>query len=219
MLERRALALGKEYESITNRFTHDRYAIRCGPGVHSSYQRQIVNMSIGAQGALVYQPLTRARLSRLAWVSREGVRSPIAIEPVAMPRGYTYATLSPDGRRAVVGLVNSQIKRSLAMLDLERGTVTPIGDATWSAVHCPIWSPGTQSILCSASGGIGYKVMSIPLAGGGPPQAIWGEAGFEYTLSSLTPDGRTVLFSQWYNRDKIGDLMTLALGRTSDPSR
>jgi len=187
-------------------------------GVDSSYQRLIVNMSISAQGALVYQPFTRARLSRLAWMSREGVRSPIAIEPVAMPSGYTYATLSPDGRRAAVGLVNSQIKRSLAMLDLERGTVTPIGDPTWSSVHCPIWSSGTQSILCTASNGARYNMVSVPLTGGGLPQVLWGEDGFEYQLSSLTPDGRTLLFSQWYNRDKIGDLMTLALGKDQRPA-
>lgn len=48
-------------------------------------------------------------------------------------------------------------------------------------------------------------------------RALWGEAGFEYTLSSLTPDGAHDPFSQWYNRDKIGDLMTLALGKDQRP--
>ena len=185
--------------------------------VHFSYQRQIVNMSISAHGTLVYQPFARDRQSRLAWLSREGERSSILIEPLAMPPGNTFATLSPDGRRAVVALVSSQIKRSLAMLDLERGTLAPISDPKWSAVGVPIWSPGTQSILCAATSGAGYNIVSVPLTGGGPPQVLWGEAGFEYMLSSLTPDGRTLLFSQWYNRDKIGDLMTLALGKDQRP--
>ena len=185
--------------------------------VHFNHQRQIVNMSISAQGPLVYQPMSRVRQSRLAWLNREGERSPISMEPLAMPPGRTSATISPDGRRAVVELVSSQLKRSLAMLDLERGTLTPIGDPTWSAVGVPIWSPGTQSILCTATNGVGYKITSIPLSGGGPPEVLWGEAGFEYTLSSLTPDGRALLFSQWYNRDKIGDLMTLARGKDERP--
>ncbi len=186
-------------------------------GVHASYQRQIVNMSISAQGVLVYQPLGGARQSRLAWVSREGVQSPISIEPLGMAPGRTSATLSPDGRRVVVELVSSQAKRSLAMLDLERGTVTPIGDPKWLAVGAPIWSPASQSIACAAASGARYNIMSIPLTGGGPPQMVWGEAGFEYNLSSFTPDGRTLLFSQWNNRDKIGDLMTIALGEDQRP--
>jgi eukaryotic-like serine/threonine-protein kinase len=186
-------------------------------GVQVSVNRRIVNMSISGRGALVYQPLGPARLSRLAWMSRDGVRSPISIEPLAMTPGNTSATLSPDGRRAAVGLIDSQIKRSLAMLDLERGTLTPISDPEWVYASNPIWSPGTQSILCSAAINTGNTIVSIPLTGGGPPQVLWGEPGFEYTPGSLTPDGRVLLFSQWYNRDKIGDLMTLALGKDQRP--
>jgi len=186
--------------------------------VHFSSQRQIVNMGISAHGALVYQPFVRARRSRLAWMSREGERSPIAIEPLNMAPGQTSATLSPDGRRAVVEIVSSQLKRSLAMLDLERGTVTPIGDPKWATVFRPIWSAGTQSILCSASPGVGWSIMSMPLAGGGPPQVVWSEPGVEFHPGSLTPDGHTFLFSQWSNRDKIGDLMTLGLGKDQRPA-
>jgi len=179
--------------------------------------RRSFNFGISAQGALVYQPLARTRTSRLAWLNRDGVPSPIAIEPLAMTPGNTSATFSPDGRRAAVALVDSQIRRSLAMLDFERGTLTPISATEWVYASSPIWSPGTQSILCSAAINAGNTIVSIPLTGGGPPQMLWGEPGFEYLPSSLTPDGRTLLFSQWYNRDKIGDLMTLGLGKDQRP--
>jgi len=186
--------------------------------VHFSSNRQIVNMGISASGTLVYQPLVRARRSRLAWMSREGERSPIAIEPLAMVPGLTNATLSPDGRRAVVEILSNQVRRSLLMLDLERGTLTPIGDPKWSSVYGPIWSAGTQNILCSTSTGAGWSIMSIPLAGGGPPQVVWSEPGVEFIPGSITPDGHTFLFSQWSNRDKIGDLMTLGLGKDQRPA-
>jgi serine/threonine protein kinase len=106
-------------------------------GVHAMYQRQFVNAGISSQGALVYQPIVRARQSRLAWLSKEGVRTPIAFEPLNMPAGRAWATLSPDGRRAVVELLDSQLRRSLATLDLERGTSTRFGDPKWSAVYNP----------------------------------------------------------------------------------
>jgi len=104
------------------------------------------------------------------------------------------------------------------MLDLERGTLTPIGDPKWSSVYGPIWSAGTQNILCFTSTGAGWSIMSIPLAGGGPPQVVWSEPGFEFIPGSITPDGHTFLFSQWSNRDKIGDLMTLGLGKDQRPA-
>lgn len=86
-------------------------------GVHSSYQRQIVNMSIGAQGTLVYQPLTRSFVS-LGVVSREGALAHrdragwhAAGVHIRHPPRTDDAPWSDWSA--------SQIKRSLAMLDLE----------------------------------------------------------------------------------------------------
>lgn len=186
-------------------------------GVPFASNRQYTNVGITSLGQLVYQPSLRDRKSRLVWMSREGIPSPIAIEPVPMVPGQTSAALSPDGRRAAVELSNNQGKRTLAMLDLERGTRSRIGDPNWKTVTLPIWSAGSQNILCAAATGNRWNIMSIPLVGGGPPQVITSEAAAEFIPGSLTPDGHTLLFSQSNNRDKIGDLMSIALGSAERP--
>ena len=58
--------------------------------------------SLARSGTLVYVPGTNfAGAGRtLVWLSRDGREEPIA----APPRAYTYARLSPDGRRAVVAI-------------------------------------------------------------------------------------------------------------------
>lgn len=102
-------------------------------------------------------------------------------------------------------------KPSIAIVDLERGTHTAIGDPAWRGADHPLWCAGTQRVLCIAASGGVYGIWSIPLAGGGRPEVVWSEPGMEFHPGSETPDHRTLLFSRWNNRDKVGDLMTLSL--------
>jgi tRNA A-37 threonylcarbamoyl transferase component Bud32/Tol biopolymer transport system component len=178
-------------------------------GVGNNELRQFINVGLSAGGTLVYQPRGAVQRWQLAWMGRDGVRAPIALE--ALPIGRSSAMVSPDGRRAVTVVRNEAGKPTVVILDLERGTQTAIGDPTWRGADYPVWCADTQRILCSAASGGVYGIGSIPLVGGGSSEMVWSEPGVEFHPSSVTGDGQTLFFSQWNNRDKIGDLMTLSL--------
>jgi Tol biopolymer transport system component len=179
------------------------------PGVARHETRQFINVGLSAGGTLVYQPRGAVQRWRPAWLGRDGTQVPIEMEP--LPIHSSHATLSPDGRRVAVALRSETGKPSIAIVDLERGTQTAIGDPAWRGADIPVWCADTQRILCTAASGGVYSIWSVPLAGNGPPEVVWSEPGMEFHPASLTPDHRTLLFSQWNNLDKVGDIMTLSL--------
>lgn len=179
------------------------------PGVARNETRQFINVGLSAGGTLVYQPRGAVQNRRPAWLGRDGTQVPIEMEP--LPIHSAHATLSPDGRRAAVALRSESGKPSIAIVDLVRGTQTAIGDPAWRGADIPVWCADAQRILCTAASGGVYSIWSIPLAGGAPPEVVWSEPGMEFHPGSETPDHRTLLFSRWNNRDKVGDLMTLRL--------
>jgi len=177
-------------------------------GVQYNVLRSFIAVGIAARGALVYQPVVRADKSRMAWMDRKGERTPINIEPMAV----RSASLSPDARRAAVSIVGDHSESTAAILDLERGTRTSVGDPK-AFTGYQIWAPGAQNLFSLTRIGPRGGIVIMPVGGGGQPRFLVGEPGFEYHPGSATPDGRTLLFSQWHNRDKVGDLMTIDLGQ------
>ncbi len=177
-------------------------------GVQYNILRSFIAVGISARGTLVYQPVVRADKSRLAWMDRKGERTPINIEPMAV----RSASLTPDARRAAVSIVGDHAESTAAILDLERGTRTSVGDPKAFSGY-QIWAPGAQNLFSLTRIGPRGGIVIMPISGGGQPRILVGEPGFEYHAGSATPDGRTLLFSQWHNRDKVGDLMTLDLAQ------
>jgi hypothetical protein len=181
------------------------------PGVQWDARRASLNMGISARGALVYQPVVRAATVKLAWMDRKGERTPLPIAPFALGS----LTLSSDGRRAAVNLVGSRGESPLAVLDLERGVLTSIGDADAKFYYGALISKDGQRIFSTHDHGSGQSLVSFPFGGGAPVHLLEGEPTFEYGLSSVTLDGRSLLFTMAPKRDKIGDIAVLDLGGKS----
>jgi len=187
-------------------------------GVHQNSSRHFNNFGLTADGTLVYHPLVPARRFRLEWVSPDGAATPIAIPPVAMSPINAALTLSPDGRRAVTTVLSNDVKNSLVLLDLERGTQVPIGDPKWFLADVPLWSPATQSVLCGAQYVGRLGIWSIPLSSSGPPTELTSQPGFDLFPSSVSPDGKTLLYVQ-FNRERIvSDIMSLPLEQNGKPT-
>jgi hypothetical protein len=60
-------------------------------------------------------------------------------------------------------------------------------------------------------------LVSFPAGGGASTRLFDAMHGFELEASSITPDGRTLLFTKTPMRDKIGNIMTLELGKDGVP--
>jgi Tol biopolymer transport system component len=174
-------------------------------GVHWDCRRGALGMSLSARGTLVYQPVVRAGTYRLAWMTRTGARTPLPIEPLALAGG----TLAPDGRRAAVNLAGDRGESLLAVLDLERGIRVPIGDPLAKFYYGVLCSRDGQRVLTTDSNADRQFLVSFPLGGGSPERLLEGDAEYEYAANSITPDGRTLLFTKVPMRDKIGDIMVL----------
>ncbi len=211
-VEPSALVFARDENLVVHPFDLDRLELTGSPkpiaaGVQWDSRRVALNMGLSARGALVYQPVARAGTYKLAWMDRKGERTLLPIEPLAVGA----ATLSADGRRAAVNLVGNRGESLLGALDLERGIRTSIGDPQARFYYGALLSSDGQRIFTADSNGPGQILISFPFGGGSPTQVLKGEPKFEYGLSSITPDGRSLLLAKAPQRDKVGDLIVIDL--------
>jgi len=131
----------------------------------------------------------------------KGERTPIPVEPNAFVGG----SLSSEGRRAAVNLAGDRGESILAVLDLDRGITTRIGEPNAKSYFGAILSSDGQRVITTDGNKLGQGVVSFPSGGGAPAQLVKPEPGYEMSATSITPDGRTLLFERRPLRDKIND--------------
>ena len=117
--------------------------------------------SAAGDGTLVYIPTRGESNARLVWVDRSG--RPTAIEGERLE--YTHLDLAPDGRRALLNLVGSQID----LIDLQRGTRKLLVQGGF-----PIWSANGERVTFAAPGGL----YSAPADGSAAPDRLVSHPGF-----------------------------------------
>lgn len=177
-------------------------------GVQYDKARAFISASMSPRGTLVYQQVNPPARLRLAWMDRKGERTPLPVEPLAIRDG---AKLSKDARRAVISVGGSRAESSLVVVDLERGIKTPLGDPATTFCYGVLWAPGEQGVIGAEVRDGKQSLVAFPIGGGAGVSIFEGESGFEYEAYSITPDGKTLLFTQTPIRDKTGDIMTLSL--------
>ncbi len=181
-------------------------------GVQYSKGRAFINAGVSPRGGLVYQAVHPPARSRLTWMDKKGVRTPTPAEPLEL--GFGGGSLSKDGRRIAIQLAGSSAESYVTIVDLERGVQSPLGDSKSEFIYGPLWTPDGLGVFASEVIGTGQFVQTFP-AGGGPGRRLFDtESGFEYHTNSLTPDGKTLIFTKTPQRDKSGDIMTFALGES-----
>ena len=127
-------------------------ALQIAPEVRFTGGR--ADFSASSNGALAYQGNSE-RDRQLTWMDRNG-RS---LGTVGPRNAWHSMNLSPDEKHVAIGLTEPSSGRSeLRILDLDRGSLTPIGlDAAES--WCPVWSPDGREIAFSGVSSSGMQLM------------------------------------------------------------
>jgi len=148
------------------------------------------NYAMSQDGTLVYIAGGRSRrATRLVWIDRTG-----RVEPAALPeRNFENVTVSPDGTRAIV-----QIREGMTTLwsyDLGRSMLSPIGSADGSS-QAPLWTPDGSRVIYRATRQ-GFRNICSRLAdGSGSEERLTSKADVVQTPTSVSPDGRWLLFNE-----------------------
>lgn len=181
-------------------------------------RRAFINAGVSPRGMLIYQVDHPYARYRLAWMDRNGEQTPLPAEPAAFRSAF--ASLSKDARRAVVEISGSRGESSVAIIDLDRGIMVPVGDPKAAFNYGGLWAPGEQSVIIGADLTPGIQsIVSFPTRGGPGTPVVKGEYGFEYWATTFSPDGGTMLFTQASMIDKLPEIMTLELGKDQPATR
>ena len=162
--------------------------------------------TVGGDGALVYWPVTEVRTRRsLVWVARDGTETPVS----AAPRPYGSVRISPDGRKAVVDvlergtgtIVEAVGNTDLWLLEddgiLSRFTDHPADDRD------PVWSPDGARVYFGSTRDNDALNLFSKAVGGGAVTRLWSPDPGLQIASDVVPETGEVLY--WQGGAGIGD--------------
>ena len=145
------------------------------------------NFDVSDRGTLVYisgDPLQMAPRT-LTWVDRDGTSEPIDLPP----RAYTYARLSPDGRRIALDARDEEF--DIWIWDLARETLQRFTRGP-GFNRAPVWTPDGERLAFSAVSDDGIERLHWQAAdGSGQPEPLTTGPGFP---TGFTPDGGRLVF-------------------------
>lgn len=140
-------------------------------------------------GALVYSRGSASK--RLVWADQKGAIVPA----IGGLREYRFVRLSPDGKRAAVGL-DAGVNIDLWILDFASGTLTPITDD--GSTRNPAWFNDGRRILY-VSTKAGRSAFWWTNADGSSAPVKIGSAMYNAWNIDLTPDNSSVVYNGIYN--------------------
>jgi eukaryotic-like serine/threonine-protein kinase len=145
------------------------------------------HFDLARDGTLVYIPGTNGENKReLAWVTREGQRSPA----VRIPGAGRFYSLDPTGKRVL--RVNAVGQRDLWMEDLERGTSTRLmsGEGWFTG----IWSPDADWVVYPK----GFPMSNLyrVRARADSPEERLTTGSRRQLPTSISPDGTMLVYEE-----------------------
>ena len=166
--------------------------------------------ALSTDGTLAYLPggPTR-RAQRVVWVDRDG-----RVEPLPLPeRDYQSVTISPDGRQAIVQFEEGT--GGLWLYDFARQTLSPFA-TTGGSSQAPAWSPDGQRVYYRGTRA-GFRNIFFKAAdGSGEEGRLTTKADVVQTPTSVSPDGRWLLFDE--AKQAAGEIWLVPLSGVRSPA-
>lgn len=126
------------------------------------------------------------------WMSQKGE----ATQAVSEMRGYRYMRLSPDGKRAALGIDNG-FKVDLWVLDFESGTLAPLTED--GGTRNPVWSRDGKRLYFISTRGGRAALWWMNADGSSEPVKI-GQSKYNNAWNiDISPDRTTIVFNVIYN--------------------
>jgi serine/threonine-protein kinase len=163
--------------------------------------------SVSGNGTLIYRQYEFDPERRVVWVDRQGEIQGSIGEP---REGFDFPTISPDGKKIVVS-AGYEADADLWILDVERGTQIRLSRGETQEYE-PAWTPDGKRVVYRHRPLDGENTIRVANAdGSGEPETLVEGADF-----SLSPDGRTLVFSK-RNEQTSYDIWLLELGSEAEP--
>jgi len=150
--------------------------------------------SLSATGTLVFRRATSEQ-SSLMWVDRVGKPG----DQVGKPGDYWDVSLSPDERYAAV--LNHQSREGrfwVETIDLARNLQSPLSDPAGRTAGL-VWSPDSASLYYTSWTEKDSQILVRHIDSGWPAQTVTSSPE-RYYVTSLSPDGKTLVADHWTGR-------------------
>ena len=182
--------MARPFDVARARFTGGAFPV----AEHAWARRDEAHISVSTTGSVVYRVGAGGGQSELQWRDRTGK----VLEKLGAPDQYRDMQLSADATRLAYGLVDPVLgAQDIWVRDLKRGIATRVtfdpADEIW-----PTWSPDNQRLAYTALIEGHYTMLIRAADGTGKVDTLYhgpSHAG----PSHFTPDGRSVLFSDYGN--------------------
>ena len=199
MLRRDRSVLAAPFDARTHRITGPAVAVLREVAIGANGAGALAVSENGtlayASGYLRGSGLEQRRLVRL---SERGEVEILPFEPDTFGRA---PNVSPDGRTLLAVTADG----SVFLYDLARGLRSrlPVGNLQGHGFQ-GIWSPDGESVTFAVSteGGPGWGIVRQKADGSAPPEEIV-PAGEEKNALTWTPDGRSMIYTQWGNEPAL----------------
>ncbi|HEV8230947.1 MAG TPA: protein kinase [Thermoanaerobaculia bacterium] len=164
-----------------------------------------------SENLLAYAHRSELRLSRLAWFDRTG-RELGELGPPAM---YVGPTLSPDGRKVAVSLIERlTIPPDVWIYDTALRTGTRLTRGRLVELM-PVFSPDGRRVAFASIRKGPWDLHEISTAAGGEEKTLLESENSKWP-TDFSPDGRFLLFRE-FDRETLGDLKLLPLSGEPRP--
>jgi Tol biopolymer transport system component len=201
--------LAQPFDSARGELTGKASAVISSVGIFSGWPEASIGLlSASVADVLVYAQQGGAG-SALAWFDRHGTR----VGTVGQPDNYRQIQLSPDGRRVVAEIADSEGNQDLWTLDLSRGVPTRVTSQP-GVDHDPVWSPDSRGLLFSSDrDGNGTMRLHHKRLDRSDPPSLLADATVNTWAEGVSPDGKWLLYLPAPNQS----IWALPLDRPGEP--